>query len=602
MRRLILASLASLALIGGLLPLTLATPAVATVIDTRDIEGSCNVRDVALACQPQGGTTPTQTSIVEGESMRFDHYSLAQPNLIDCQYGPCDVGGGIFTVSGVVDSIGDCAYSASGDDLIPGGWTGLFETWSGVSSADNGLTVRVLGISSEIVGGAVDGDRVSVARYSTRLEAPRGSSGKHLCIMTGAYTAVDTLGSDWELHQTAVSEPRLVSISDISTTVNPSVFITPSSVSLEDFTYRSTYEVLAFIGNPLIPRSDAQLVNRSLSIGFADELDDDGTATCAWETHVNLADAGEADYEYGWWIERRSDMGRYICVQQYVSYLSPSFGISESDSVYDGPRFIERWSPVSHLYINGTDVTGNRDFAALHSQTLLEQLTALTRTPCYRYLTRCSASQFGALVRGLGSIEGGLSEKGALPSGGKNSKAPADESAYAATQQRLFDRLAATHRRIESSGVLSRYGKRVQWSPSAITALARASSWNPAAIALRPEGIPDANGLSMRTLADTEVKSGVSPKFEVSVAGPSNNGTATAHVYAISKGGVNLVARKSTRIKNGEGSIVVPSYRLTSSKKSKGSSTSNYLVVTTFQPANKRQPGVASAKPLRVVQ
>ena len=591
MSRRLLASIASLALIGGLLPLALATPAAAVQIDTTGIEGSCDARSVTLACQPQGSTTPTQTSIVEGESMRFRHYSYADPGAVSCDGGPCDTAGGIFTVSGVVDTIGDCAYTPRGHHLIPDGWTSnLFGSWSGESSLDTGLTVRVLGTSGSQIGGSTEGGNTSVLPYATTVDTPADSGGKHLCIMVGSYVAIDTAGSDWSLYQTVVSEPRLVRISDIRSTVNPSVFITPSRVGLEDFTYRSGYDILAWIANPLIPRSNAELLNRSISIGFADELDDDGTATCTWETYLDLTSAGEADFEYSWWIERRSDMGRYICVQQYVSYLSSEYG------------FVERYSLVSHLYINESDVTVYDALAALESQGLLEDLIALIQTDCYENLIVCSRLQLVGLIQGLSSIQGGLSGKGVPSSSGKNSEAPADESVYAPTQQKLFDRLAATQRRIESSGVLTKYGKRLRWSPSAITALAKASSWNPAAIQLRPEGIPDANGLSMRTLADTDVKSGASPKLDVSVAGPSKNGIATAHVYAISKSGINLVARKSTRIKDGEGSIVVPKSRLTPSKKSKGSSASNYLVVTTFQPANKGQPGVASAKPLRVVQ
>jgi len=560
------------------MPLAISSPVAAIEIDASNIEGPCVYREATAACTPQGSSTPTQSSIVESETIALRQYSYAEPGNIDCGLG-CDAAGGIFRVSGVVDRIEDCAYSPRGSHLIPDGWDSDFAdgSWDGRTELDNGLVVQLLGVSANLVGGTLTGNNLAVSPNFFRVQTPPGSAGKYVCAMSGAFLYVDQVGPGAGLDQTSVSSPRVIPITPIAGELRPYVFLQPTT---PEFGYGSTYRVITGIGNPLRERIGGDLLHRTLSVGFADELDADGTATCEFESNFDLISNAETETDWISAIGRRSDAGRYLCAQHYVSYLSPEYG------------FVERWSPIRHVYVEETPASAaNVDLSQFDAQSVLEILSSMEDSECVASLLVCSIEQFSEIVLVLGDLE----EKSAGAFNDSKDKGAQDSKQQSATQQEIADRLSALRTKIEMSGVLDRFGKAVNWSPSAQIELAKASKFNPVKTPLRRQGATDANGLSLQMLVPGAAKAGKNVDVVLNVGGKNNTGTAQVLVFAVTKKGPKLVEAESLKVKGGSGKVRISGKSLGSQAKA-----TDYLVLSTFQPADRAATGVAAASALRV--
>lgn len=569
-----------------------ASPAAALVIDTDNTEGPCDVNPITLACTPFVMPMPTPTSIVEGDSARYIFHQYAEPGLLEDRVA-YDYVGGIFRVTGIVDRIDQCEYSPRGNDLIPEDWIDDFAngSWSGESDAGNGLTVQVLGISDNVIGARLEGQSARVAPYFHTMTAPPGSRGKYLCAMSGAYIAVDGPFSGWSLFETAVSAPRVTRITPVSERVYPRVALTPDSTSPEEFTVGDTYQMHAWIIAPIGQQINGRVVNRSLSVGFADELDDDGTATCDWESVFDLTpyDSSPTLEESVSWTSAAyydSYAGRYICAQQYISYDSPEYG------------FIERWSPVATLYVNPpADPTGNRDLSRFSSTSVMEDLVDISQSGCLRNPGQCSRAQFVELIGDLGDIEGraigSWDDDRGKDAGNKDRRASAKE--------KLAAELASIKREIEATGLVERYGKAVNWSPSIESQFAQVSKFDPQRTPIRQQGVAGVDGLKVNVLSPGEVPAGKSVDIELMVSGVSEPGTATTYVYTMSKSGPKLVASSSREVKGDSATLRISGKELATAGGKTDKSGQDFIVVTAFTPANKKSVGVAAATPLRIL-
>lgn len=586
------AGFVSAALLGLSIQVAGSGSAHAAEINFDGTEGPCEFRSgLFFACSPFVEPQPTPTTIVEGDSANFIFHQGS--GLEDGGALGSDYVAGIFRVSGVVDSTEKCAYTPRGSDLIPDDFINEFAngSWNGTSDAGDGLTVQVLGISDSLVGGVDNQGYFTASPYVQRLTAPPGSHGKYVCAISGAYIAEDGIFSSWHLEDTVVSSPRIMRITPVNERVFPQVALIPDSTTAGNFTVGDAYQVHAWIAGPIARQVNGRVLHRSLSVGFADELDFDGTATCEWESIWDLSGLDPSPTLEGavsWTSAAYDDSyaGRYICAQQYVSYDSPAYG------------FIERWSQVATLYVNPpADSTGNRDLSRFSSTSVMEDLMEFSRSGCLRNPAQCGRAEFIELIGNFGDLEGRAmgswdDERG---------KDAGSKAQRASTKQMLAVELASMRRAIEATGLVERFGKDVNWSPTLESQFAGVSKFDPEMTPIRQQGVADTNGLGINIVAPGEVKAGQDLEIDLRIKGANGPGTATTYVYALSKEGPKLIATQSTKVAGDSAALSVSGKTLASGVKEEAVSGRDLIVVTAFSPAKKESAGVAAAAPLRLV-
>lgn len=318
-------ALATTSLLVGLLPTTVAQPALAADTTILTYAGPdadrCTKRDAAVACPPVVRPAPPNNAVTAGDvfTVRFDAAVVPTAYRTSDQEHPFGYKGVMFTVRGFVDSLTNCYYSYSRSHLTTGRPYPL----------PSGLTVFAEATSQQVIG-RIDGDLIFPETKTVQVST-RGQGGKYFCAITGIAVEYQQLpGSTLTPRDVdhVVSNPLRMAIQSPPTpgevtALTPEI-ITESAEA--PFTYRSNYTIVANVGGDT---TNSRIASRLLYVSTAD----DDRAPCTGTTdnspyYLNITSSGTKAYFFDSNIFMRSDAGRWLCTYQQVVTTNGQFSTS----------------------------------------------------------------------------------------------------------------------------------------------------------------------------------------------------------------------------------------------------------------------------------